>query len=580
MPSRQQRQSEGSGGVSRPLILSPALRGEGSRGYLRKTLLIGTRGSPLALVQTSDFVRRLRLRYPNIRAKVVVIKTSGDKGRKNFNKGLFVKEIEEALLAGLIDAAVHSLKDVPAHLPKGLQLTAFLKRSDPGDILISCRYKSLKAMPKGARLGTSSPRRAAQALAANPGIKIVPLRGNVGTRLKKLEEGECDATIIAAAAIERLGLQPFIVRAKHALSNVEGSRTTSKVASRLVSSEGETRSKNIYACRLANFVPAIGQGIVCIETRSNDPRLNDIIRAGVNDKKAEAAAVSERAFLQAVGGDCHTPVAAHATIKSGRIYLTGQALSPNGKKMMTHSFSGIEAAVIGKGLGNYFFSRGAREMIGLVRQRPVLWTGLSVDERYLRDPRIIHLPMIEIRPPSDGYRSLDRAVRGLDRYDWVVFTSKNGVEAFVCHSESARGGRRIQRSAVEPTRSFAIAQDDHLPKIAAVGRATAGKLREYGFNVTLQPKRDESSRGLAKAFRKFNVKGKRVLFPRAKEGLDTLATELKKMGARVDIVEAYRTVRAKIDVAAWKRYFTKNPPSKIFFSSPSGVRAFFEHFGR
>lgn len=520
-----------------------------------KEIRIGTRGSPLALVQVNEFVRQLRLRYPKVRTKVIVIKTSGDRERKNFNKGLFVKEIEEALLSGRVDIAVHSLKDVPAYLPKDLQLTAFLKRSDPGDIFISCRYKNLKAMPRGARLGTSSPRRGAQARAANPNIRIVPLRGNVGTRIRKLQEGECDATIIAAAAIERL----FKVRAE---SRTFGSR----LASRLVPLCG-TRSKNIYACKLFNFVPAISQGIVCIETRSGDRQLNGIIHAGVNDKRAETAAVSERTFLQAVGGDCHTPVAAHARLKRGRIDLTGQVLSPDGKKMMTRSSSGDDAARLGKRLGNYFISKGAREMMGLARERPILWTGLSVNDAYLRDLRVIHLPMIEIKPPSDGYRSLDKAIRNIGRYDWVVFTSKNAVERFFArltpHPDPLPRGER-----------------ETFPKIAAVGEATAEKLQRYGIKVVLQPKKDESSRGLVKMFRKMNMKGKRFLFPRAREGLDILAIELGKMGAHIDVVEAYRTVKAKVDAAAWKKYFSKNPPSKIFFSSPSGVRAFLKYFGR
>jgi len=569
-----------------------------------RIIRVGTRGSPLALVQVNEFVRQLRRRYPKVRTKIVIIKTSGDKGGKLVRwqdskiektsmdqltnlpsyqltispsyhlaispshhysgKGLFVKEIEEALLSDRIDAAVHSLKDVPAYLPKGLQLTAFLKRSDPSDIFISCRHKNLRAMPRGARLGTNSPRRGAQARATNPDIRIVPLRGNIGTRLRKLQEGECDATIIAAAAIKRLGLQGCSCPPPHC-------RRAGIYGAKKSINSGPINRATTFFQSVLNFVPAIGQGIVCIETRSGDRQLNELVHAGVNDKRAEVAAVSERAFLQAVGGDCHTPLAAHATTRRGRIDLTGQVSSPDGKKMMVRSSSGDDAARLGKRLGNYFISKGAREMMGLAAERPILWTGLSVDEAYLRDPWVIHLPMIEIKPPSDGYRSMDKAIRKIGRYDWVVFTSRNAIKSFFA--------RLTPHPSPHPS-PLPKGERGTLPQIAAVGRATTERLQGYGIKVALKPKRDESSRGLAKMFRKINMKGRKVLLPRAKEGLDTLAVELKKMGAAVDVVEAYRTVSAKVDAVAWKRYFSKNPPSKIFFSSPSGVRAFFKYFGR
>ncbi len=227
------------------------------------TIRIGTRGSPLALWQAREVSRLIQKFDPSIKIEEIIIRTSGDKstspipslqrrGISYTGKGLFVKEIEEALLAGKIDIAVHSLKDVPAVIPSRLKLTAYLKREDPFDLFISAKYKNIISMPKGARVGTSSPRRAAQILNLRPDIKIIPLRGNVETRIRKMAEGECDATMLACAGIKRLELT-------HKLTNLK-------------------------THKLTNFIPAIGQGIICIESREKGVKFNKFIYSALKHK--------------------------------------------------------------------------------------------------------------------------------------------------------------------------------------------------------------------------------------------------------------------------------------------------------
>ena len=495
-----------------------------------KIIRIGTRGSPLALRQARIVVRLLRKKDPRLQIKEVIIKTSGDKfvsAGTQFNKGLFVKEIEEALLSHRVDIAVHSLKDVPAKLPGDLQLTAFLKREDCGDIFVSVKYKNLKSLPLGAVIGTSSPRRKAQLLAARPDIKIVPLRGNVATRLRKMKDGECDATILAAAGLKRLGLFNKLKRPE----------------------------------RLKQFIPATGQGIICIETRTKDAKLNEWLRCHLNHGQTEKSASSERAFLKTVGGDCHTPIAAYATRVGRNIKLEGFASSFDGKEVLKKTLTGKDPVKVGKKLGRKFVELGARKIIGLFRPlagKRVLLTSLRrssgghLEKFQMAGAEVIHLPMIEISAPSDGGKALDFAIRKLHVYDWIVFTSQNAVDSFAMR---------------HPHRD--------VPKVAAVGPATAQRLHAAGFRVNLMPK-EYSSKGMAMEFKKISMAGKRVLFPRAKEGLDTLAIALRKRGAVVDIVEAYRTVPARVNVKKWRREFNARPPDITVFSSPSAAKSFRE----
>jgi hydroxymethylbilane synthase len=265
-------------------------------------LRIGTRGSPLALIQARTVRARLAaaLGANEEAIDVVIIRTSGDRIQDRplaevGGKGLFTKEIEEALLDGRIDLAVHSSKDMPTFSQKGLMLAACLEREDPRDAFIGRTARSLAELPQGATLGTASLRRQAIAKRARPDLKVAPLRGNVETRLRKLEEGEVDATLLALAGLRRLGLTQH--------------------ATRVMSIE--------------EFLPAVGQGAIGIEARARDTRTRDML-ARIDHADTSAAVACERAFLAELDGSCKTPIAGHAIINGDALQFRGLIARPDG----------------------------------------------------------------------------------------------------------------------------------------------------------------------------------------------------------------------------------------------------------
>ncbi|MGH7015164.1 MAG: hydroxymethylbilane synthase [Stellaceae bacterium] len=297
-------------------------------------LRIGTRGSPLALAQADELKRRLAAVHPALAAptviEIVAIRTSGDRAgerplAEEGGKGLFTKEIEEALRDGRIDIAIHSMKDMTATLPKGLVVVACLPREDPRDALLSPRANSLAALVKGARLGTSSLRRKALALHARPDLMVVPLRGNVGTRLTKLAAGEADATILAVAGLKRLGL-------------------AAKITATLPPDA---------------MLPAPAQGILAVEIRADDEKAHRLL-APLDHAETASCAAAERAFLAALDGSCRTPIAALATIASGRLALDAAIVSPDGSRLHRTRRDGAaaDAVALGRDAGAELKARG------------------------------------------------------------------------------------------------------------------------------------------------------------------------------------------------------------------------------
>jgi hydroxymethylbilane synthase len=265
-------------------------------------LRIGTRGSPLALVQARTVRARLAvaLGVSEDAIELKIIRTSGDAIQDRplaevGGKGLFTKEIEEALLDGRIDLAVHSAKDMPTFSQSGLMLAACLEREDPRDVFISLKAGSLADLPQGSTLGTASLRRQAIAKRSQPDLRVVPLRGNVETRLRKLAGGEVDATILALAGLKRLGLEAHATK---------------------VMSQDE-------------FLPAVGQGAIGIEARTNDTRTRDIL-ARIDHADTFTALAAERAFLAELDGSCKTPIAGHATISGDALQFRGLIARPDG----------------------------------------------------------------------------------------------------------------------------------------------------------------------------------------------------------------------------------------------------------
>ena len=299
------------------------------------TLKIGTRKSKLALAQSEWVKNKIESRHPGMKVELVKITTTGDRIldsplSKIGGKGLFVKEIEEALFSGKIDLAVHSMKDVPAELPEGLMLSTFPQREIPFDALISSGNRTLQELPEGARLGTSSLRRAAQLLYARPDLNIMPLRGNVDTRLRKLDSGELDSIVLAAAGLKRL-------------SNFE--RTSQLLEPEVV-------------------LPAIGQGALGIEVRSGDRETIETMDF-LNHRETEISVKAERAFLKRLEGGCQVPIGGYATLNGNNIRLDGLVSEIDGSRIIRDFMTGPseDAEEIGRKLAERVLEAGADRIL-------------------------------------------------------------------------------------------------------------------------------------------------------------------------------------------------------------------------
>jgi hydroxymethylbilane synthase len=288
----------------------------------RAALRIGTRGSPLALAQAEEVKARLMAAHADLDAaaiEIVVIKTTGDQIQDRplseiGGKGLFTKEIEEALLSGDIDLAVHSMKDVPTVLPDGLEIVCLLPREDPRDVLISKAGSRIADLPRGAVVGTASLRRQAQVKALRPDLQVVPLRGNVGTRLAKLERGDAVATLLALAGLKRLG-KP-------------------EVATAILSTD--------------EMLPAVAQGAIGIECRADDAATRARL-APLHDTPTAICVAAERACLARLEGNCRTPIAAYAELTGDRLHLRALLAAPDGSRVLRDSRQGPAAEAVALG---------------------------------------------------------------------------------------------------------------------------------------------------------------------------------------------------------------------------------------
>ena len=304
-------------------------------------LRIGTRGSQLALFQANWVKDQLIHAHPDLKVSLIKIKTTGDKIQdaplaKIGGKGLFVKEIEEALLQKRIDLAVHSIKDVPTQFPEGLHLYVITKREDPRDVFISREGKTLRELPQGAKIGTSSLRRQAQLLHYRSDFELVPLRGNLDTRLKKLKTMNLDGIVLALAGVKRLGLEEKVT---------------------------EIISTDIS-------LPAIGQGALGIETRQDNREIEEQIRF-LNDKDSWIAVSAERSFLKKLEGGCQVPIAAFARRAGATLQIDGLVGTIDGKRILRERVEGRaeEAESLGTKLADILLSKGAKEILDEVYQR-------------------------------------------------------------------------------------------------------------------------------------------------------------------------------------------------------------------
>lgn len=302
-------------------------------------LKIGSRGSQLALWQANHVAALLRAQGHTV--EIEVIKTTGDKITsvalaKVGTKGMFTKEIEDALHERRVDLAVHSLKDVPTDLAPEFELAAIMKREDPRDAFISVKFASLEDLPQGAKVGTSSLRRQCQLKSVRPDLEVFPLRGNVDTRLRKLESGEYDAIILAAAGVHRLGLD------KHVRSRISADL----------------------------MCPAVGQGALAIEIRRGDQQTKGLL-AFLNDADTHAAIECERALLGSMGGGCQVPIGAYAEKRGERLYLRAMVGRPDGSQILREQADGTDGVKLGRETAQKLLKRGGDKILNDVYAQEV-----------------------------------------------------------------------------------------------------------------------------------------------------------------------------------------------------------------
>ena len=302
---------------------------------MRSTLRIATRQSPLALWQANHVASLIHSAHPELKTELVPMRTRGDKIldrslAKIGGKGLFIKELEVALLDNRADIAVHSMKDMPAEITAGLCINAVLERADPRDAFVSSRHESIDTLPNGARVGTSSLRRASQLLSLRPDLEIVPLRGNVETRLAKLDGGDCEAIMLAVAGLERLGL-------------------AARISARLTTEQ---------------CLPAIGQGVIGIECREDSQQVQDWLRP-LRCSESEVAIGAERALGAGLGGNCQSPIAGFAHTDGDSWILHARVLTPDGSQCIAgdRMFAANEAETVGAALAEALMEGGARQIL-------------------------------------------------------------------------------------------------------------------------------------------------------------------------------------------------------------------------
>ena len=501
-----------------------------------RTFRVGTRGSPLARAQAEGVVAGLKAAGQDACLEIIV--STADQ-RPNApiaalpDRGVFVKELDEALTSGRTDVSVHSMKDVPSERPPGIRFAAIPPREDPRDALVSFGNRPLEELEPGSTIGTGSPRRSAQIAALRADLRPVPVRGNVDTRIRKVREGEIAGAVLARAGLARLGRLGEIAQ----------------------------------LFDLQEILPAVGQGFLGIECRADDAECAAAL-APLNDADAHAAAVAERALMAALEGGCLAPLAAHAFVADGALQLQAAVFSLDGRRAVRAAGTGTpsDPESLGRNVAARLMAGGARDVLSSAR-RPLagrrilvtrakeqagefsaLLTALGAD--------VLEFPLIRIEPPVDP-APLREAVASLGSFEWVVFTSVNGVEGFV--SEMDRRG--VPRSALSSRR------------IAAIGPATAEALVERGLHADVVPP-EFRAESLGESLTVAGVSGTSVLLARAQETRDALDRSLAAAGALVTAVAVYRTVAEETAGPAMIAELSTRPIAAITFASPSTVKAF------
>ncbi len=493
-------------------------------------IVLGSRGSALALAQTRWVAERLQEAHPGLEVTVEIFSTAGDRIQDRplpaiGGKGLFTRELEEALLDGRIDGAVHSLKDLPTEMTPGLVLGAIPARENPADLLVSRFGGGLADLPPGARVGTSSPRRRAQLARLRPDLQFTDLRGNVPTRLRKVREDVVDATLLAAAGLARLGL----------LEEADG-----------------------WALPPELMLPAPGQGALALQIRAGDARMAELA-AALHDPATAQAVAAERAVLAALGTGCSAPVGALARIEGDMLVLDacfgGEDSRPQ-ERRRTAGTEGPEA--LGQKMAALLLE--ARTHPGPLAGKRIVVTRAEEQAGKLHDlleergAEVLDLPVLTIIPEENA-----PAPGPAGDYDWLLFTSVNAVRMFA----------RLLESHGRGLAEFAVC------RIASVGPATADALREYGLSPALTPP-EAVGESLLAALREQtgSVAGLSILLPQGNLARPLIRDTLSAQGTKVHALITYRTeavpaTETQIQTLGGFR------PDAVTFASPSAVRNFF-----
>ena len=522
--------------MSNTVTLSSSLirSAERSRQSPHPSLVVGTRGSALAQWQTEHVIAAIKNIAPELVIETRIIKTTGDKDQTRplaelGGLGVFTREIEHALRDNEIDLAVHSLKDLPTTASDALFIAALLPRQDARDVIVSRHRLGLKQLPGSARIGTSSARRAAQILAMRPDVKIIPLRGNVDTRLRKAATEEYDAIVLAAAGLARLGRAEEITE---------------------------------YLA-LDEFLPDPGQGALAVQIRANDAELVALL-AHLDDAPTRAAVTAERAFLQTLGGGCRMPMGAYAELEGESLRVRGMVAALDGTEIVRGEIRGArqDAAQLGKMLAKHVLENGAAKILDVgafhetpLRHKRILITRAREQADELaekiraRGGEPIEFPTIEFAP-LEHFSALDDALARVNEFDWIVFTSANGARAVdervrALHSN----GARFEKA-----------------RVAAIGPGTARALEALGIRVAFVPTKFLGEQ----IARELPIEAEqRALLLRADIASPALADGLRARGVVVHDVDAYRT-----GMPAAQKINLDNVDA-ITFTSSSTARNFF-----
>jgi hydroxymethylbilane synthase len=515
---------------------------------MKNLIRIGTRGSKLALYQAYRVKEELEKQFKDITFEIAIIKTKGDiildvPLSKIGDKGLFTKELETALFNNEIDLAVHSLKDLPTVFPSGAKLGAVLKRGEIRDALISADNRKISDLTSEDVIATSSLRRKAQLLRINKDFKIVEIRGNVNTRIRKMQEGYCDVMVMAAAGLQRLEMSEYI--------------------SEFIDPE--------------MMIPACSQGAMAIEIRDNDPFIEELL-SKINDRDTWIATEAERAFLRSLEGGCQIPVGSYSRIDGDKFYITGFISSIDGSDYIKESASGDlkNAVQIATDLAKSLYNKGGKEILEIIRNVNLvektndlpLKNKIIISTRAIESgdtlpglllaqgAKVLSLPMIEVK--QSEINDVEKNIfKNVNLFDWVFFTSKHGVVNFFKHLITVKGNTELPKTL----------------KIAAIGNKTALELEYYGFSANFISEGNTSEEFLEQFYKSENPANLKVLLALGNLANDVLLDILSKEN-KVTRINVYDTLKPETADATILDAIKNDLYDLIIFTSPSTFQNF------